>query len=492
MKISSAAACLLVLAACGSSRAPQPAAPATGTSPKQVIATFVGSVDPASGTMTLRTTPTSTGLTSLRSSLATSRKSLVVPDSLVLPDTVTVQNADVPQIVPNGCGPGVNSFSGTVQVTTNFPTTVLQNVYAEILTISQAGREGCTSVPPPLGDSAPGGVSAANGLWQYGTLSASGISSQLAVWDFALPDSTPFTFTGRIVATLQDTFTVGSALVGIAYDTGTGTIWVTDAGAGLAPGFVMKLDATTGAVLATTPVGTNPVAVTADGAGGIWVANWTDNTVTKLDAVTGAVIGTPHPVGVKPQAVTADDAGGIWVANSGDGTVTKLQASDGTQSLGSPFTGFATPYGVAFDSFTHSVWVIEGGANTVKQLRLTDGALLGIPHPVGLTPFAVTADGSGGIWVANNGDATVTRLTAATGAFVATYAAGLAPVSIASDGSGSIWVADQGSIPVIRLSAANGSVIAQYDVSASQSQVVALAGTAWIANGDGTVIRLTP
>jgi DNA-binding beta-propeller fold protein YncE len=487
MKISSTAACLLLLAACGSSRAPQPTAPVTGTSPKQVIATFVGEVDPASGTMTLRTTPTTTGRTSLRSSLATSRKSLVVPDSLVLPDTVTVQNEGAPAVVTDGCGPGVNSFSGTVRVTTNFPTTVLQNVYAEILTISQTGREGCTSVAPPLGDSAPGGVSAAYGLWQYGTLSASGISFQLAEWDFALPDSSPFSFTGRIVATLEDTFSVGTGLVGIAYDTGTGTIWVTDANDGSLPGSVMKLDAASGDVLATTPVGTNPVAVTADGAGGIWVANWTDNTVTKLNAVTGALVDT-YPVGVKPQAVAADDADGIWVANSGDGTVTKLQASNGTP-IGSPIGGFVEPYAVAFASSTHSVWVVDAGAETVTQLS-TDGVVLGGPFAVGAFPQAVTADGSGGIWVANNVDATVTRLTAA-GAFVATYSAGLGPVGIASDGSGSIWVADK-DIPVIRLSAANGSVVAQYDVSASQSQVVALAGTAWIANGDGTVIRLKP
>jgi YVTN family beta-propeller protein len=54
----------------------------------------------------------------------------------------------------------------------------------------------------------------------------------------------------------------------------------------------------------------------------IWVANSGSNTVTKLLAATGALVGT-YPVGSFPFGVAFDGAN-IWVTNEGSNTVSKL------------------------------------------------------------------------------------------------------------------------------------------------------------------------
>src|ERR1700675_1764375 len=74
-------------------------------------------------------------------------------------------------------------------------------------------------------------------------------------------------------------------------------------------------------------VGSQPYGVAFDGAN-IWTANLGSNTVTKLRACDGAVLGTFN-VGSQAVGVTFDGAN-VCVSNSGNGTVTKLRASDGT------------------------------------------------------------------------------------------------------------------------------------------------------------------
>src|ERR1700736_3546180 len=59
------------------------------------------------------------------------------------------------------------------------------------------------------------------------------------------------------------------------------------------------------------PVGSNPIGVAFDGAN-IWVANFSDNTVTKLRASDGSNLGT-FAVGNFPVGVAFDGAN-IWVA----------------------------------------------------------------------------------------------------------------------------------------------------------------------------------
>jgi YVTN family beta-propeller protein len=59
--------------------------------------------------------------------------------------------------------------------------------------------------------------------------------------------------------------------------------------------------------------------------------------------------------------------------------------------------------------------------------------------PVGSRPAGI-AIGAGGVWVANGGDGTVTRIDPATNEVVVTITVGGAPVGIAVSGE-TVWVA---------------------------------------------------
>jgi outer membrane protein assembly factor BamB len=148
-------------------------------------------------------------------------------------------------------------------------------------------------------------------------------------------------------------------------------------------------------------VGVGPSEMAFDGAN-IWVGNVNGNSVTKLRASDGAVLGT-FAVGAYPYDV-AFDGTNIWVTNFMSNNVTKLRASDGA-ALGT-FTVGNGPYGLAFDG-AH-IWVANSGGNNVTKLRAHDGTVLGT-FAVGSYPRGVAFDGAN-IWVANHNSNTVSKL----------------------------------------------------------------------------------
>jgi len=111
----------------------------------------------------------------------------------------------------------------------------------------------------------------------------------------------------------------------------------------------------------TYSVGTGPLGVAFDGSN-IWVANSGDNSVTKLLASTGAVVGT-FSVGSNP-ANAAFDGTTIWVTNDNVTTVTQLLASTG--ALAGTYSVGSNPWGVTFDG--SNIWVTNAGSNTVTKI----------------------------------------------------------------------------------------------------------------------------
>ncbi|HXN62875.1 MAG TPA: hypothetical protein VN886_20680, partial [Acidimicrobiales bacterium] len=136
----------------------------------------------------------------------------------------------------------------------------------------------------------------------------------------------------------------------------------------------------------TYSVGSSPLGVAFDGTN-IWVVNQGSNSVTKLSASTGGVVGT-YSVGTSPSGVVFDGAN-IWVTNSADGTVTELVASTGgvvgTYSVGS------YPVGVAFDGA--DLWVANDASNSITKLLASTGAVVGT-YTVGNNPVGVAFDGA--------------------------------------------------------------------------------------------------
>ncbi len=151
------------------------------------------------------------------------------------------------------------------------------------------------------------------------------------------------------------------------------------------------------------------------------MANYNDNTVTELDASTGAVVAS-IAVGSYPHGISSDGTH-VWVANQGEcspacsgNAVTELDTSTGAVIQ----TIFVSPFplsGISSDG-TH-VWVTssdyigssagELDASTGAPVGGADGGIPGVDG-VGNGPDGVSSDGTHA-WVANSGDSTVTELS---------------------------------------------------------------------------------
>ena len=237
-----------------------------------------------------------------------------------------------------------------------------------------------------------------------------------------------------------------------------------------------------GTLLSTTGVGTTPIEMAYDGAN-IWVSDYTSSDVTVVNE-SGTVLATIPLPGANPEGILFDGKD-VWTANNGfdngpyANTVSKFDVS--SISLMATYRVGLNPDGVAFDgtviwvtnSYNNNVWTIDrntgahisgwgtgtyplsivydganmwigNGINTgsVTKIRAADGAILGTYATAGTTVRGLIHEGTS-IWVCNSGSNTVSRLRADNVALLGTYATGPAPRSVAFDGT-RIWVANSG------------------------------------------------
>ncbi|MFA5840750.1 MAG: hypothetical protein WC847_00530 [Candidatus Paceibacterota bacterium] len=156
-----------------------------------------------------------------------------------------------------------------------------------------------------------------------------------------------------ITAGTKVDYATGTEPIGVAFDNFTNSVWVANF-AGGAGNTVSKININTGTKVDYS-TGTGPYGVAFDNVtNSVWVTNMVDNTVTKINATTGATIGT-YGVGSDPRAATFDNVtNSIWVTSYNANSVNKINVNTGTSvSYG---VGWQ-PWGIAFDNVTNSVWV---------------------------------------------------------------------------------------------------------------------------------------
>lgn len=131
----------------------------------------------------------------------------------------------------------------------------------------------------------------------------------------------------------------------------------------LAVPFVMSASAQTNIVVATVPVGTQPIGIAFDSANGdVYVANsgtalTPNGTVSVIDGSTNTVVAN-LTVGPLADAVAFDPANGnVYVANSYSGTVSVINGSTNTVVATVQVGGAAD--GLAFDSSNKDIYVTE-------------------------------------------------------------------------------------------------------------------------------------
>jgi sugar lactone lactonase YvrE len=205
-----------------------------------------------------------------------------------------------------------------------------------------------------------------------------------------------------------------------------------------------------------------PVDVAIDGSGNLFIADVTNNRIRKVTAGTGIIstfagTGTPGFTGdggaatsarlFSPVAVAVDGSGNVYIADQINQRIRKVTAASGIISTvaGTGIIGFSG----------------DGGAATSARLY---------------TPTDIAVDGSGNLYIADTGNNRIRKITVATGNIstvagsgsiipgfggdggAATSARLFSPVDIAIDGSGNLYIADQFNQRIRKVTAATGVI----------------------------------
>lgn len=235
-----------------------------------------------------------------------------------------------------------------------------------------------------------------------------------------------------------------------------------------------------------------PYAVAPDAAGNIYVADSTDHSIRKIapDGTVTTLAGKAGSFGIAdgqgnaarfktPQGIATDSAGNVYVADSGNKTIRKITATGqvstfagtagqgGTTDATGAAARFNQPYGVAVDA-AGVVYVVDAQSNTLRKITPAGvvTTLAGTAGAIGLadgtgtaakfsTPFDVTVDGSGNIYVCDHGNHAIRKVTpqgvvttlAGSGQPGNADGAGSAasfkfPAGVGADSAGNVFVAD--------------------------------------------------
>jgi len=269
--------------------------------------------------------------------------------------------------------------------------------------------------------------------------------------------------------------------------------------AGSAQGFA---DGTGAAALFSGPTG-----VAYDGSGNLYVSEWGNNRIRKVEVATGVVTtlagssssGSADGTGPTaqfnlPTGVACDGLGNVYVTEINNHRIRKIVAATGdvTTLAGStagfadgtgPAAQFNQPYGVACDAFGN-VFVADYGNNRIRRIvaatgvvtTLAGSATSGTVDAIGPAaqfrlPEGVACDASGNLYVSEWGNNRIRKIVAATGTVttVAGSSQGFAdgpgpgalfykPTGVACDASGNLYVADFFNYRVRKIVLATGLV----------------------------------
>jgi len=236
---------------------------------------------------------------------------------------------------------------------------------------------------------------------------------------------------------------------------------------------VQTLDLATGAVKDTFPLQGEPLAV-ASGAESIWVTQRAANKVARFEPNSGQVTASID-VPDQPAFLTFAD-GFLWVGG-GKGTVTKIDPATNEAEIVAEGLGSAN--GVAVTSADQPIWITTPNGVLVRDLA---GGQEDVPITVGTQPDYIVIAPSG-VWVANRGDGTLSRIDQDTLQVDKTVTVGGAPTGLAVDGD-RIWAitqAEEGPGELIEVDGASGEIVDRVEIGEKPLGVITSPGRVWVS-----------
>ncbi|MEA2508664.1 MAG: hypothetical protein QOG21_746 [Actinomycetota bacterium] len=291
------------------------------------------------------------------------------------------------------------------------------------------------------------------------------------------PEARPLVTPVRVVLTVLVLVAIASAAV------------LLFKGGGLPPprvNTVAKIDPGNGALLGALSVGTTPTAV-ASGEGGVWVANFDDQTLQLIDPASDTV-GTARAITGPPKAITTG-GGYVWVTSSFTGTLFRFDPKAAHSVV--PISVGTGASGVAFGD--GSVWVTNDQSDTLIQVEPRSHQVQQRIHlPKGSSPEAV-AVGAGSVWVAESLTGKVAKIDPASGKVTAEIPLLQGKPTAVAFGAGFVWVAAQDDDSLTQIDPASGQVKNTVsNVGDGPSGVAVGDGVVFVTNAnDGTVSRVS-
>jgi streptogramin lyase len=152
-------------------------------------------------------------------------------------------------------------------------------------------------------------------------------------------------------------------------------------------------------------VGNVPLYIVKDASGNLYTCDSGSNQVSKITPLgVSSVLGITGNV---PQAITIDNSGNIYTANAGGNNITKITPLGVATNYGN--LNFENPVGMVIDS-SGNVFVVCS-ANVVKKITPAGVSTNFGVYPVGDILQGIAIDSSNNIYIADNSNQTIYKLT---------------------------------------------------------------------------------
>jgi YVTN family beta-propeller protein len=204
--------------------------------------------------------------------------------------------------------------------------------------------------------------------------------------------------------------------------------------------------------------------------GRIYVANESSSSVTVIDAVNFAVLGTIDARGQATHdlALTRDGSR-LFATNLASGRVSVIDTQT-METIASIFTA-ARAHVVAVTNDNRQAWVANIGNDTVSIIDIASYRILGtIPTGSGPTGLTFSRDGQFA-YVSNQGDRTVAVIDTATHQVVKIIPVGANPHFLVLGPDGRIWGANTGASDIYVIDPGTQEIVASLDVGPAPQQI---------------------